>query len=59
VASGGIPTRGHGVKHVGIFIGTRSSFIFSENSLGVRIGSHGKVDGLCGFVLEFHTHKEE
>jgi hypothetical protein len=30
VASGGIPTRGQGVKHVGIFVGTILAFCFSE-----------------------------
>jgi hypothetical protein len=28
VASGGIPTRGHGVRHVGIFVGTRLHLSF-------------------------------
>jgi hypothetical protein len=59
VASGGIPTRGQGVKHVGIFVGTHLSFRFSEIDLGMRLGSHGKVDGLCGLVMGCHTHKEE
>jgi hypothetical protein len=59
VASGGIPTRGHGARHVGIFVGTKSTFHFSEIGLGMRLGPHGQVDGLCGFVLGFHTHKEE
>jgi hypothetical protein len=31
VASGGIPTRGHGGRHVGIFVGTKLLFCFSEN----------------------------
>jgi hypothetical protein len=59
VASGGIPTRGQGVRHVGIFVGTRLAFRFSEIGLGMRLGPHGQVDGLCGLVLGFHTHKEE
>jgi hypothetical protein len=59
VASGGIPTRGHGVRHVGIFVGTRLAFRFSENTLGMTLGPHGEVDGLFGLVLGFHTHKEE
>jgi hypothetical protein len=59
VALGGIPTRGHGVRHVGIFVGTISTFHFNENGLGMRLGPHGQVDGLCGLVLRFHTHKEE
>jgi hypothetical protein len=28
VASGGIPTRGHGVRHVGIFVGTKITLSF-------------------------------
>jgi hypothetical protein len=56
VASGGIPTRGQGVRHVGIFVGTNLAFPFSEIGLGMRIGPHGQVDGFCGLVLEFHTH---
>jgi hypothetical protein len=59
VASGGIPTRGHGVRHVGIFVGTRLHFRFSENALGMKLGLHGLGDGLCGLVLGCHTHKEE
>jgi hypothetical protein len=59
VASRGIPTRGHGVRHVGIFVGTRLAFRLSEIGLGMRLGPHGQVDGLYGFVLGFHTHKEE
>jgi hypothetical protein len=59
VASQGIPTRGHGIRHVGIFVGTRLLFCFSENALGMRLGPHGLGDGLCGLVLGFHTHKEE
>jgi hypothetical protein len=48
VALRGIITRGQGVKHVGIFVGTRLAFRFSEVSLGMRLGPHGKVDGICG-----------
>jgi hypothetical protein len=59
VALGGIPTRGQGVRHVGIFVGTILSFHFSEISLGMRLGPHGKVDGICGLVMGCHTHKEE
>jgi hypothetical protein len=59
VASGGIPTRGRGVRHVGIFVGTRLVFRFSEIGLGMRLGPHGQVDGLCGLMLGFHTYKEE
>jgi hypothetical protein len=59
VASRDIPTRGQGVRHVGIFVGTRLHFHFSENGLGMRLGPHGQVDGLCGIVLSFHTHTEE
>jgi len=58
-ASGGISTRGRGVKNVGILVGTRSSFCFSEIKLGMRSSPYGKFDGLCGLVLGFHTHKEE
>ena len=59
VASGGIPTRGHGVRHVGILVGTRLHLRFHENALGMRLGPHGLVDGLCGLVLGCHFHKEE
>jgi hypothetical protein len=63
VASGGIPTRGCGDEHVGIFVGTRLHFHFSENALGMKLGLHGLGDGLgdglCGLVLGCHTHKEE
>jgi hypothetical protein len=33
VASGGIPTRGHGVRHVGIFVGTRLPFVSVKTPL--------------------------
>jgi hypothetical protein len=56
VASRGIPTRGHGVRHVGLFVGTRLHPRFSENSHGMRLAPHGLVDGICGFVLGLHTH---
>ena len=59
VSMGGIPTRGHGVRHVGIFVGTKLHLRFSENALGMRLGPHGLVDGLCGLVLGFHNHKKE
>jgi hypothetical protein len=59
VASGGIPTRGCGVRHVGIFIGTKLLFPFSEHSIGMRLGPHWLVDEICGLMLGFHTHKEE
>jgi hypothetical protein len=59
VASRGIPTRGHGVRHVGIFVGTRLHLRFSENTFRMRLGPHGLGDGLCVLVLGFHTHKEE
>jgi hypothetical protein len=55
VASGGIPTRGQGVRHVGIFIGTRLAFQFGEIPLGFELGLHGFGDGL---VSGIHTHKE-
>jgi hypothetical protein len=51
--------RGRGVKHVGIFVGTISTFCFSEISLGIKLGPHGKVDRNCAFVLGIHTHKED
>jgi hypothetical protein len=60
VASGGIiPTRGQGARHVGIFVGTSFDFHFSEIGLEMRLGPHGKVDGICGFVWGCHTHKED
>jgi hypothetical protein len=59
VSSGCIPIRGRGVRHVEIFVGTISTFYFSEIGLGMRLGPHGQADGLCGLVLGFHTHKEE
>jgi hypothetical protein len=37
---------GHGARHVRIFVGTRVHFRFSESALGMRLGRHGKVDGL-------------
>jgi hypothetical protein len=51
VALRGIPTRGHGARHVGIFIGTISSFRLNEIGLGMSLGTHGKLDGFCGLVL--------
>jgi hypothetical protein len=59
VASRGIPTRGYGVMHVGIFVGTRLHLRFSENALGIRLGPHGLGDGPCGLVLGLYTHKGE
>jgi hypothetical protein len=47
------------VRHVGIFFGTRLLFRFSGNSLRMRLGPHGLVDGIFGFVLGCHIHKEE
>jgi hypothetical protein len=35
------------------------TFIFSEIGLEMRLGPHGKVDGICGFVWGCHTHKED
>jgi hypothetical protein len=43
---------------VGIFVGTRLAFRFSEIPLGMKLGLHGFGDGLCGFVLRLHTHKK-
>ena len=57
VAQGGIPTRGQGVKHVGIFLGTKLAFFFSENLLGFE-WIHGFGDGICGLVSGLHTHKK-
>jgi hypothetical protein len=47
VALGGIPTRGQGAKHVGIFVVTSFDFHLSEIGLEMRLGPHGKVDGIC------------
>jgi hypothetical protein len=58
VALGGIPTRGQGASNVGIFVGTSFDFRFSEINLEMRLGPHGKVDGICGFVWGGHTQKE-
>jgi hypothetical protein len=44
---------------VGIFVGTSFDFRFSEINLEMRLGPHGKVDGICGFVWGCHTHKED
>jgi hypothetical protein len=57
VASEGIPTRGHGIGHMGLFVGTRLLFCFGENALGMKLGIHGLGDGRCGLVLGCHTHK--
>jgi hypothetical protein len=59
VASGGIPTRGQGVRHVGIFVGTRLVFRFSELGPRMRPGPHGQDDRFCGLVWGCHTHKED
>jgi hypothetical protein len=59
VASGGIPTRIQGAKLVGNFIGTKLAFRFIKIDLEMRLGPHGKGDGLCGLVMGFHTHKRE
>jgi hypothetical protein len=59
VASGGIPTRGQGARHVGIFVGTNFSFHFSEIGLRMRLGPHGQADEIFGLVMGCHTHKEE
>jgi hypothetical protein len=45
-------------KHVGIFIGTSFDFCSSEINLEMRLGPHGKVDGLYGVVWGCHTHKK-
>ena len=50
VASGGIPTRGQGARHVGIFFNTSFDFCFSELILEMRLGPHGKVDKIFGFL---------
>jgi hypothetical protein len=59
VASVGIPTRGHGVRNLGIFVGTILHLQFSENALGMRLGPYGIVDGPFGFVLGSNTNKED
>jgi len=59
VSFGGIPTRGQEVRNVGIFVGTILAFHFSEIGLEMRLGPHGKVDGIFGLVWGSHTHKEE
>jgi hypothetical protein len=47
-----------GFGHVQIIVGTASHFCFGEKSLGFEWGIHGFGDGICGFVLGIHTHKE-
>jgi hypothetical protein len=59
VASRGIPTRGQGPRHVGIFVDTIFDFCFNEIDLETRLGPHGQVDGICRFVWGCHTHKED
>jgi hypothetical protein len=59
VALTGIPTRGQGVRHVEIFIGTILASNFNEIDPGMRLGPHRKVDGICGLVMGCHTQKEE
>jgi hypothetical protein len=59
VALGGIPTRGQASRHVRIFFGTIFYFCFNEIGLEMRLGLHGKVDGVSGFVWGCHTHKED
>jgi hypothetical protein len=44
---------------VGIIIDTTLHFHFGENGLGMELGLHGIVDGICGLVLGLHTHIEE
>jgi hypothetical protein len=34
-------------------------FVSVKSTLEMRLGPHGKVDGLCGLVMGCHTHKEE
>jgi hypothetical protein len=57
VALGGIPTRGHGVRHVGIFVGTISHLCFSETALGMRLGPHGLLMGFVGLCWGFTPTK--
>ena len=59
VASGCIPIRDQGDKHVGIFVGTILAFRLSEISPRMRLGPHGHVYGIYGLVMGCHTHKEE
>jgi hypothetical protein len=56
VALGGIPTRGQGARHVGIFVGTSLAFHFSEIALGLKLRFNGLDDWLRGFVMGLHTH---
>jgi hypothetical protein len=49
---GQVFSRGLGVRHVGIVIGTRLDFHWSEKLLGLELGAWGLGDGLCGFVTQ-------
>jgi hypothetical protein len=53
---GQVFSHGLGVRHVGIFVGTRLALSFGENPL--VFWAWGLGDGLCGFVLGLHTHIE-
>jgi len=59
VASIGIPIRGQDDMHVVIFIGTILVFSFGEISLGMELGIHGQLDGLCGLSWGVTPTKEE
>jgi hypothetical protein len=52
VASGGIPTRSHGARLVGNFVGISLAFRFVKIGLELRSGPHG----IWWFVMGFHTH---
>jgi hypothetical protein len=53
VASGGIPTSGLGVRHVGIFVGTTLHFHFGENPLDLSWGFMGLLMGFVGLCWGF------
>jgi hypothetical protein len=47
-----------GVGHVGIIMGTTSHFGLVKTPLDFELGAWGLDDGICGFVLGLHTHRE-
>jgi len=59
IDSRGIPTSGQGVGHMRIFISNSCDLHFSEIILQMRLGPHGEVDGIYGFVWGCHTHKND
>jgi hypothetical protein len=58
VASRGIPTRGRGVKHAEIFVGTILLFRFGKNAFGMRLGPLGLGWDLWACVGVSHPQKE-